>query len=401
VRWVSYDDAAAFADWAGAHLPTEEEWEYAARGPSASRYPWGNEWADARCNTGGRVVHDAPEDAGTRRHLRPRLVDAFDPRYADGRSWCGAWNLIGNVGEWTSSWFDRYPGTSPKLDHKNLGRYVKVIRGGTSIDEDPLAVRSASRNFVGRGPEAPPIPSNRFEYVGVRLARHVAPGRSAIVEPVRRVAAALRVPETEFPVETAAGIVALGDVVDGAVVADGVFARERARAVALAPRASLLAADADETRIRSVADLLERSETEPLVLAALRSDVPLLGWRRTVGEGRRRKDDRFDEARQEPDAFLLCVSRRRLLLASPALDEALWLERETLDETKRAVLRPPGGDAERRAASLQADAATDRVTMTFRVPIGGHARSGNAGFLEVSATLATAPGSLRAAGLAR
>ena len=43
---VSYLDAAAFAEWAGKHVPTEEEWEWAARGPEARAYPWGSDWTE-------------------------------------------------------------------------------------------------------------------------------------------------------------------------------------------------------------------------------------------------------------------------------------------------------------------------------------------------------------------
>ena len=85
VVYVDLDDARAYARWAGKRLPTEEEWQYAAQGPDAWRYPWGNEMLPGRCNGG--------ESGGT------TSVKAFP----DGRSAFGIWDLCGNVWEWTES----------------------------------------------------------------------------------------------------------------------------------------------------------------------------------------------------------------------------------------------------------------------------------------------------------
>ena len=83
VVWVTPEDAAAFASWAGGRLPTDEEWQYIACGPEEKKWPWGEELDASRCN------HDGGE-------LMP--VDA----YPQGASWCGCYDLSGNAWEWTA-----------------------------------------------------------------------------------------------------------------------------------------------------------------------------------------------------------------------------------------------------------------------------------------------------------
>ncbi len=177
VTGVSYNDAEAFAEWAGKHIPTEVEWEYAARGPAGSRYPWGEEWFDdaSHVNWGGLVRDKAGKPV-----LMP--VESL----AAGTSWCGAYHLLGNAAEWTSSWFGAYAGNRRKLPW--MGQYVKVIRGGSFLDRDALVLRCAARNWVGAGVRAPPIPDNRFEAVGFRCARYEEPGRSRLTPIMRRAA---------------------------------------------------------------------------------------------------------------------------------------------------------------------------------------------------------------------
>ncbi len=85
VVYVSLDDARAYAQWAGRRLPTEDEWQVAAAGSDARRWPWGHDWQAGRCNGGER--------GGT------TPVKAFP----EGRSPHGCWDMCGNTWEWTES----------------------------------------------------------------------------------------------------------------------------------------------------------------------------------------------------------------------------------------------------------------------------------------------------------
>ncbi|UGQ10344.1 ergothioneine biosynthesis protein EgtB [Yinghuangia sp. ASG 101] len=151
---VSWFEADAYARWAGRRLPTEAEWEKAARhDPAADRsrtYPWGDDEPTAEHANLGQ------------RHLRPAAAGA----YPAGESAHGVRQLLGDVWEWTSSDFTGYPGFSawPYKEYSEVffGTDHKVLRGG-SFGTDAVACRGTFRNWD--------FPQRRQIFAGLRTAR--------------------------------------------------------------------------------------------------------------------------------------------------------------------------------------------------------------------------------------
>jgi formylglycine-generating enzyme required for sulfatase activity len=170
--FVGWADASAYCEWAGVVLPTEAQWEYAARGPEERLFPWGDDWDRTLCNCADyHAGHDLPDGAAVQawwgtvpqtadawvEHLRP--VGSFP----EGASWCGALDMAGSVWEWCRDWFDEAFYTRPEAGGTNpecrdRRSHDRVLRGGSWMF-DATRCRGANRGWYN--------PDDRLDF-GIR-----------------------------------------------------------------------------------------------------------------------------------------------------------------------------------------------------------------------------------------
>ncbi len=283
-RSVSPTEMLAFAEWAGCELPTEYEWERAARGENLRwPYAFGN-WdhdkqktliagaENERCRAGG-----------------PMRVD--DESVSGSDSTFGARHMQGNVWEMTRTFFDVHPRVTPEPPRPDdIANYALVAKGGSFGDRWQLLMVCARTGIIGDKGVLSLRENNRADSLGLRLVRHDdRPGYDLMLHSIRRLsydAAASdwsnHVPHG-FAMERMAGTDDVKLVESGAPY---VHATERARGIAVAP---LWVTTLDAAARAS--DKPERNKY--FVLGAFRCDVPLkAGVRLTDAEMRAIADER-------------------------------------------------------------------------------------------------------------
>lgn len=143
ITCIGWEDAKAYAKWANCQLPTEAQWEKAARGPQGLLYPWGNSWNYRHCQCN--------------RHNRNNNKTCMVYDYPTGVSGYGTYNQSGNVWEWCADWYDSeyYRSSNSKQVVENpqgpdAGSY-RVIRGGSSLYNEPGYFRTTYRYWHDPG----------------------------------------------------------------------------------------------------------------------------------------------------------------------------------------------------------------------------------------------------------
>lgn len=139
VTEINWYDAAAYCRANGKRLPTETEWEKAARGETGQEFPWGNDWAPNMSNTGNQSWDDGVAPVGS---------------YQNDKSPYGIFDMAGNVSEWVDDWYLPYAGAT--YVSEDFGKKYKVVRGAGWGGEGHYAIslfqRSAYRYY--REPDA-------------------------------------------------------------------------------------------------------------------------------------------------------------------------------------------------------------------------------------------------------
>ncbi|TKB66368.1 MAG: formylglycine-generating enzyme family protein [Nitrospira sp.] len=165
IMHVTWSDADAYCKWADQRLPTEAEWEKAARGMDGRLFPWGHEYAGpTRANFGRTGLSGPVRDRPERLLLYPPIISV--DKYENAVSPHGLYQTIGNVAEWVSDWYDQdYYKSAPDRNPQGPETGTqKAFRGGGWMDST-TTMRVAMRNGTD--------PNTKINWLGFRCAKSV------------------------------------------------------------------------------------------------------------------------------------------------------------------------------------------------------------------------------------